>query len=358
MSRFLCVDIGAGTMDVLWFDTESVHHYKAVVVSPVRTIAERAARLPGDLVVTGCEMGGGPVTDVLRRRAETNEVIASLSAAATLHHDAEKVRSWGITVVDDAEAEKLRRCKGHAHLVLQDVEADRLERIVGCFGIPFDFDAVAVCVQDHGVPPAGVSHLDFRHRVYRERLDARPQPHVLLFAADEVPAFLNRLRSVAAGARQLPAREAFVMDSGMAAIVGAALDPNAPPERPFMVLDVATSHTVCAAVAGNELAGVVEYHTKDITRERLEGLLEDLAAGRLDHRQVLAEGGHGAYTRQAAGPEALKTIIATGPKRRLVEGSRLSMIWGAPLGDNMMTGCAGLLEALRIRKGLPRPTYL
>ena len=43
MSRFLCVDIGAGTMDVLWFDTEAVHHYKAVVVSPVRTIAERAA---------------------------------------------------------------------------------------------------------------------------------------------------------------------------------------------------------------------------------------------------------------------------------------------------------------------------
>jgi uncharacterized protein (DUF1786 family) len=358
MSRFLCVDIGAGTMDVLWFDTAAVHHYKAVVVSPVRTMAERAARLPGDLVVTGCEMGGGPVTDVLRRRAETNEVVASISAAATLHHDMEQVRAWGITVVDDAEAEKLRKRKRRAHLVLQDVEADRLERIVAGFGVPFDFDAVAVCVQDHGVPPPGVSHLDFRHRVYRERLDARPQPHVLMFAAGEVPAFLNRLRSVAAGARQLPAREAFVMDSGMAAIVGAALDPNAPQDHPFMVLDVATSHTVCAAVAGDELAGVVEYHTKDITRERLEGLLADLAVGRLDHRQVLAEGGHGAYTRKATGPEALKTIIATGPKRRLVEGSRLPMIWGAPLGDNMMTGCVGLLEALRIRKGLPRPTYL
>ncbi len=95
MSRFLCVDIGAGTMDVLWFDTESVHHYKAVVVSPVRAIAERAARLQGDLVVTGCEMGGGPVTAVLRQRAETHDVVVSLSAAATLHHDAEKVRAWG-----------------------------------------------------------------------------------------------------------------------------------------------------------------------------------------------------------------------------------------------------------------------
>ena len=358
MSRFLCVDIGAGTMDVLWFDTEAVHHYKAVVVSPVRTIAERAARLPGDLIVTGCEMGGGPVTDVLRQRAETNEVIASLSAAATLHHDPEKVRSWGITVVDDAEAEKLGKRKRHAHLVLQDVEADRLERIVEGFGVPFDFDAVAVCVQDHGVPPPGVSHLDFRHRVYRERMDARPQPHVLLFSSGEVPAFLNRLRSVAAGALKLPAREAFVMDSGMAAIVGAALDANAPQDRPFVVLDVATSHTVCAAVAGNELAGMAEYHTKDITRERLEGLLEGLAAGRLDHRRVLDEGGHGAYLRKTVGAEALKTIIATGPKRRLVIGSRLPMIWGAPLGDNMMTGCVGLLEALRRRKGLDPILYV
>ena len=47
MGRFLLLDIGAGTLDVLWYDTESVHHYKAVVVSPVRTMAEQAARADG-----------------------------------------------------------------------------------------------------------------------------------------------------------------------------------------------------------------------------------------------------------------------------------------------------------------------
>jgi uncharacterized protein (DUF1786 family) len=345
-------------MDVLWFDPAAVHHYKAVVVSPVRTIAERAARLPGDLVVTGCEMGGGPVTAVLRRRAETNDVSVSLSAAATLHHDPEKVRSWGITVVEDQEAEKLRQRRRHAHLALQDVEPDRLERIVESFGVPFEFEAVAVCVQDHGVPPPEVSHLDFRHRIYRERLDAQPHPHGLLFAAGEVPAVLNRLRSVARSAARLPAREVYVMDSGMAAIVGASLDTHAPKDRPFVVLDVATSHTVCATVAAGGLAGLVEYHTVDITRERLERLLEGLAAGRLDHRQVLDEGGHGAYIRTAVGPEALQTIIATGPKRRLVQGSAFPMIFGAPLGDNMLTGCVGLLESLRRRKGLPAFVYV
>jgi uncharacterized protein (DUF1786 family) len=98
--------------------------------------------------------------------------------------------------------------------------------------------------------------------------------------------------------------------------------------------------------------------TADITRERLDGLLADLVGGRLDHRQILAEGGHGAYLRRTVGPEALQTIIATGPKRRLVLGSRHPMVFGAPLGDNMMTGCVGLLESLRRRMGLKSIIYV
>ena len=52
MSRFLMVDIGAGTMDILYFDEESPQHYKAVARSPVLGLAEKAARLPGTLLVT------------------------------------------------------------------------------------------------------------------------------------------------------------------------------------------------------------------------------------------------------------------------------------------------------------------
>lgn len=35
MSKFLMLDIGAGTMDVLYYDIDSGLHYKAVVKSPV-----------------------------------------------------------------------------------------------------------------------------------------------------------------------------------------------------------------------------------------------------------------------------------------------------------------------------------
>jgi uncharacterized protein (DUF1786 family) len=345
-------------MDVLWYDSESLWHYKAVAVSPVRTVAAQAEKLPGDLLVTGCEMGGGPVTEVLKRRALRHRVIASASAAATLHHDPKKVADWGIRIVSDAEAESLRADPRFSHLLLQDVAPGRLRQVVESFGASFEFDAVAVCAQDHGVPPPGVSHLDFRHRLYRERLDREPRPHALLFAAGEIPPALNRLRAIAADAARLPAAEVFVMDSGMAAIAGAALDVHAPEDKPFIVLDVATSHTVCAAIAHGDVAGIVEYHTADIDRPRLEALIVDLAEGRLDHGRVLAEGGHGAYTRRAVGADALETIIATGPKRRLVLGSRLPMVFGAPFGDNMMTGCAGMLEALRRRKGLPPLVYV
>ena len=39
MSRFLMIDVGAGTMDILHYDTETDLHYKAVVKSPVRYLA-------------------------------------------------------------------------------------------------------------------------------------------------------------------------------------------------------------------------------------------------------------------------------------------------------------------------------
>ena len=42
--RILMVDIGAGTMDVLCYDTEADLHFKAVVKSPVRYIAEIGGR--------------------------------------------------------------------------------------------------------------------------------------------------------------------------------------------------------------------------------------------------------------------------------------------------------------------------
>ncbi len=352
------VDIGAGTMDVLWYDTQTDLHYKAVVKSPVRYVAEKAAELPGDLVVTGSEMGGGPVTQILKQRTKKAEVVMSVSAAATLHHDPEKVRSWGINIVDDEKAENLRGDKKYFSLLLEDIDVARLRQIVEGFGVAFSFDAVVICAQDHGVPPAGVSHLDFRHNMFKARLEGNPYPHVLLYKGDEVPVEMNRLRSIALSAGAIATEEIYVMDSGMAAILGGSMDILARNRDRIVILDVATSHTVGAAMVGDKIAGFFEYHTQDITLEHLDDLIVALCDGNLEHRRVLAEGGHGAYLRKAVGFQAVDIIIATGPRRRLVEPSKLQITFGAPWGDNMMTGTVGLLEALRRRKGLEPICYL
>ena len=356
--RFLMVDIGAGTMDILCYDTEADLHYKAVVKSPVRSIAEKAAAVPGNLIVTGFEMGGGPITGLLKQRAGEANVVMSSSAAATLHHDPQKIKSWGIKIVQDDRADDFIQDNKYQSLILEDLEIQRLQRIVEGFGVPFEFDAVVVCAQDHGVPPPGESHLDFRHNMFTDLLEHKPYPHTLLFEADEIPKTLNRLQSLAHSARSLPVEEVYVMDSGMAAMLGGSMDVLAKNKQHLLILDVATSHTVGAAMLGDEIAGFFEYHTSDITLKRLEQLILALCDGKLEHGQVLREGGHGAFLRQSFGFDALDVIIATGPKRRLVEASKLQLAFGAPLGDNMMTGTVGLLEALRRRKGLEPIRYI
>ncbi|MFZ7112766.1 MAG: DUF1786 family protein [Desulfatiglandales bacterium] len=352
MEKFLILDIGAGTMDILFYDGGTNMHYKAVVKSPIRTVAEKAAMLSGHLLVTGVEMGGGPVTQVLTDRAKTADVVMSASAASTIHHDRERVRSLGIKVIEDSEAEELKKDTRYQNLTLGDLEPDRLEPLIRGLGVPFSFDAVGICAQDHGIPPANVSHLDFRHNIFKAVLDGNPFPEALLYRNDELPDTFNRLASMAKTAAMFHCEEIYLMDSGMAAVLGASMDPHAMNTERVIVLDIATSHTVCAALEHGEIAGFFEYHTKDITCDLLEALLFQLAEGQLEHERILREGGHGAYIRRAFGSESDDRIIATGPRRSLVSHSRLPMLFGAPLGDNMMTGTLGVLEAIRRRKGL------
>ncbi len=334
-------------MDVLFYDEDACKQYKAVVASPVIEVANQIAATSGNLLVTGVEMGGGLVTQALKERVAKASVAISAPAAATLNHDLERVTAWGLRIVSEEDAQILAEDATYSHIVLADLNMTRLKNIVAGFGVPFSFDFVAICAQDHGVPPCGVSHLDYRHNRFVEILDKTPFPHTMLYDRENVPKEMNRLSSISRQAGEIPARKTYIMDSGMAAILGATTDKTALHMKQLVVLDVATSHTVGAVMTDGEVAGFFEYHTHDITLERLEILIHDLVNGQLSHEQILSEGGHGCYLRKAVGYENIQTIIATGPKRDLVKESSLPIVWGAPLGDNMMTGNAGMLAAIK-----------
>jgi uncharacterized protein (DUF1786 family) len=350
MARWLMLDIGAGTLDLLVVDGEDGQGYKAVAKSPIRTVAEEIEATSGPLAVTGGEMGGGRITTLLKERAATDKVVIAESAATTLHHDKERVAAWGLEVVSNADARLAAESKKMGHIHLADLQLQRIEALVTALGVPFEFEAVAVCAQDHGVAPPGVSHLDFRHNLFAEALSRTPQPHTLLHRSDEVPESFNRLKTIAASAAELPTSAVYLMDSGMAAITGAAQDMRvADRDGGCIVLDIATSHTVGASLRGLEVLGIFEYHTHDITVAVLDDLLAGLVAGTLSHEAILAQGGHGAFIRSAMAPQDPYPIITTGPKRRLARDSRYDLIWGAPWGDNMMTGTVGLYTALARR---------
>jgi len=352
MSRFLIIDIGAGTMDVLCCDSETDLSYKAVAQSPTLSLAQEVQGLHNNLLITGSEMGGGPISEALIQRAKNARVVMSASAAATIHHDVDKVRSLGIEVLKDEEAEAMRGDTGLSRLPIGDLDIDRLRYLLRGLGVPFSFDVAGICAQDHGIPAKGVSHLDYRHTFFKSRLDEDPYPHALLYRNDEVPPTFSRLTAIAESAEALPADEIYLMDSGMAAMLGATLDPQAARNERVLTLDVATSHTVGAALERGEICGFFEYHTRDITMERLEALLPELADGNLEHADIVREGGHGAYIRKAFGFEAAEIIVATGPKRGMLKNTHLPIVFGSPIGDNMMTGTAGVLEAIYRRKGL------
>lgn len=350
MKRYLMIDVGAGTLDLLYYNASSGEHFKAVVKSPVRTLADKIENLAGNLVVTGVEMGGGRVSTVLKNRARTHRVAMSTAAAATIHHDLDKVAACGIQIVSEDTARELAADAGYTAVTLTDIEPERVRRIVEGLGVPFEFDIIGMCAQDHGVAPRGVSHLDYRHRLFADALDGAPFPHALVYRADQVPESFNRLRCMAQTARKLPASEIYVMDSGMAAIQGASCDPACQGLKRFMVLDIATSHTVGAALVEGEIAGFFEYHTHDITAAKIDRLLRKLPGGGIDHAEILREGGHGAYTRRQFDFGENEIIIATGPRRALLSGSHLPLTDGAPWGDNMMTGAVGILTAIQAFK--------
>jgi uncharacterized protein (DUF1786 family) len=118
-------------------------------------------------------------------------------------------------------------------------------------------------------------------------------------------------------------------------------------------LDIASSHTLGALLLDGEIGGFFEYHTSAITPEILEALIVDLAEGRLSHESIVSEGGHGAYTRKGVGFDAVEIILATGPKRSILKGVGMEgIVPGAPFGDNMMTGTAGLILAMAEREGV------
>jgi uncharacterized protein (DUF1786 family) len=357
----LAVDVGAGTSDILLTRPGEPLENAVKLVAPSATqiaaarIAAATAR--GQTVVfRGPVMGGGAVTQAMKAHlAAGHPFVATATAAASFADDLDKVRALGARVVgDETAAELLRRLPpdAAAEVASGDLDAAALTQALRLLGVEPAFAAVAVAVQDHGYAPDGSNRV-LRFSLWERAVSASRRIGELFHAPADVPPVLTRLRAAADVAAGLAGDgPALVGDTGPAALYG-ALPAGA---EDAVLVNVGNGHTVCLLALEGRVAGVFEHHTRCLDRAGLERQLRRWLAGDLTGDEVRADHGHGAVL--AAGAAGTVTgadgvwrlpLVVTGPRRGLLAGSELPAEFAAPHGDMMLTGCFGLLRALRDR---------
>lgn len=346
--KILCVDVGTGTQDILLYDSqkEIENCLKLVMPSPTLRVAQRvkeATRRGEALILTGVMMGGGPSHwAVLDHVRAGHKVYATPEAARTFDDELAKVERMGIRVVSDEEARQLD--EGEERTIgLRDFDYTAIQLAFAAFGVDLDPDGLALAVFDHGNAPAGYSDRQFRFDYLEQRIRAENRLAAFAYRRGEVPLHLTRLKAVEASTQNFDG-EVLLMDTAPAAVLGALLDPGVSAHPQAIVCNVGNFHTLAFRLGQAGIAGVFEHHTGEITREQLDGFIEKMMTGSLEHREVFDTMGHGALMLDRS--EMTERFVAVvGPRRSLLRDSRHRPYFAVPLGDMMIAGCFGLLRA-------------
>ena len=353
--KILAIDIGAGTEDILLYDDtkSSVENcIKMVLPSPCQVYAAKvrnATRRGVNLFVRGDTIGGGSFSHALKQHVAAGLNIYMTEAAAyTIRNNLNQVKEMGFEIVDFSEPKNF---DGEI-LVLEEVNINKLHGLLKFFGEPFsDIDFVAIAVQDHGIFPEKMSNRRFRINKIRELMEKNPKPEAFAFLEGDIPSYYPRMRAaVCASKRQLPHAKVIVMDTSPDAILGCLLDPAVVGVDPLLAVNLGNGHTMAAIISDGEVTAVLEHHTRLLNPQKMETLLKDFVDGKLQNEQVFDDDGHGMfYLKKPPGFSKLKKVVVTGPNRKILAKSNISVHFATPAGDVMMSGPIGLVEATKRR---------
>lgn len=341
--RVLAIDVGAGTQDILLYESDRTPEncVKLVLPSQTQIVARRirvatAARRP--LHLAGTVMGGGASSQaVADHLAAGLPLTATPAAARTLHNDPARVARMGVTLRDDAPADA-------AVVVLQDIDLPALSSALAAFGVALP-ETVAVAVQDHGYRPGAGNNtvrFDYLQGLIAEGGDLARMVY------REPPADMTRMTAVR---ETIPGT--YLMDTGAAAVLGALDDPivaAAAREEGAILVNVGNMHTFAVLVRGHRLFGLFEHHTGGITAAIIGDLVERLRAGTIDNATFRRDfDGHGAALDPAYRREGpFRFVAVTGPHRAIARP--LGYHEAAPHGDMMLTGPFGLVAGIRLAR--------
>jgi uncharacterized protein (DUF1786 family) len=333
----LTIDVGAGTQDILLYREDIPLEGSTKMVLPSQTIIvggriDRARSKGKDIFLRGSTMGGGASTAAVRwQLAAGLKVYATHSAAATINDDLDRVAALGVVIQEEAPAE--------AEVIeMGDIDVPALKGAFSLFDLELPKDA-AVAVQDHGYSPKRSNRLvRFEHMAGAIKAGGCLEA----FAYREPPGAMTRMVAVKDYLKEM-GFEPILMDTGPAAIFGAALDPRC--QQPALVINFGNGHTIAALLIEGGITALFEHHTSQLMPEKLRRFTDALCSGTLRNSDVFDDGGHGAYIECV--PESVKSTLVTGPRRGqfLSSGALDGAVAAAPGGDMMITGCLGLIEA-------------
>jgi uncharacterized protein (DUF1786 family) len=349
--QVLAVDVGTGTQDIYLFQqgVSLENGFKMVMPSPtmmVRREVQRATETGRTLLLQGATMGGGPSHWAVEAHLQAGyKVYATPDAARTFNDDLDWVTSeMGVEIVSKDEAAKLRDIE---RLTLRDFDYEQIAAAFAVFGVQLDPQAVAVAVFDHGAAPPDYSDRQFRFDYLNHCINEANRLSAFAFLASDIPSIMTRMQAVAETAEGFEA-PLIVMDTAPAAVLGATLDPHVGSQERSMIVNVGNFHTLAFRLGPTGIEGVFEHHTGLLDVGRLDDYLAAFAAGTLTHDQVFQDHGHGALIKHDQPLEMDDNgfqVTVTGPRRAMMNESRLLTHMAVPYGDMMIAGCFGMLRA-------------
>ena len=340
--RILAIDIGAGTQDILLFDSSKIieNSISLVLPTPSKFLARKLRALEGNVFIRGDTIGGGSLTRAILQHLEKGRrVVMEEPAAYSIRNDLDEVRSMGIEVGRKPSTGDFNDFE------IQEIDLPLLKNFLENFGEDLDVDVIAIAVQDHGVAPKEVSDRAFRFEKTEAMLRRNNRPESFHFEEGSIPGYYLRMRSAVGAVRRASGSPVLVMDTAFSAILG-CLDEVV---EPALIVNVGNGHTIAALVVDQRVEGIYEHHTHELNPNRLENDLRRFARGELSNKEVFEANGHGAITLKPF--EGRTAVVVTGPHRDIFKGTSFKFVYAAPGGNTMMTGPVGLIKAALFRFG-------
>jgi len=340
--RILAIDAGAGTQDILLYESDKTMENCVQLVLPSRTTIvagriKQATARGEDVFLTGNLMGGGPSVSAIKKHLRAGlAVYATPLAAKTIRDNPREVEALGVQIVEQPPTDAVTIRTG-------DIDLDALGRALALFDVELP-QRYAIAVQDHGETLKG-SQRRFRFQQWQRFVEQGGD--IVKLAYLKVPPHLTRMRAV-----QADVPGAMLMDTGSAAIWGALCDEKvaAHQDDGLIIVNVGNQHTIGVLLKEERVWGLFEHHTVLMNPDKLAAYVDSLREGTLINDEVYDDNGHGAYIHHDyPGGGTFRFVAVTGPNRGMAAG--LGYYMAVPYGDMMMTGAFGLVAAAR-RLGL------